>query len=63
MASEGGEGLSPIIDIAADRFYSSLEFEENGKADFKIKAKQYVKIYSKMASILPFKVINWEKLI
>lgn len=54
--------LSPIIDIAADRFNSQLELEESEKADFKIKAKQFVKIYGQMASILPYEVLNWEKL-
>jgi type I restriction enzyme R subunit len=54
--------LSPIIDIAADRFNNELELEDNEKADFKIKAKQFVKIYGQMAAILPYEVINWEKL-
>jgi type I restriction enzyme, R subunit len=54
--------LSPIIDIAADRFNFQLELEDSQKADFKIKAKQFVKIYGQMASILPFEVLNWEKL-
>src|SRR5690606_36286575 len=31
--------LSPIIDIAAQRFEKELEFDDNQKADFKIKAK------------------------
>lgn len=54
--------LSPIIDIAADRFNNQLELEDSQKADFKIKAKQFVKIYGQMASILPYEVLNWEKL-
>ena len=54
--------LSPIIDVAAERFSNELGLEDNDKADFKIKAKQFVKIYGQMASILPFEVINWEKL-
>jgi type I restriction enzyme R subunit len=54
--------LSPIIDVAADRFNSALELDGDSKADFKIKAKQFVKIYGQMASILPYEVINWEKL-
>ncbi|MGM9508873.1 type I restriction endonuclease subunit R [Larkinella sp. GY13] len=54
--------LSPIIDVAAERFSSELGLEDNDKADFKIKAKQFVKIYGQMASILPFEVVNWEKL-
>ncbi|PJJ06888.1 type I restriction enzyme R subunit [Flavobacterium sp. 1] len=54
--------LSTIIDIASDRFNFQLELEDSEKADFKIKAKQFVKIYGQMASILPYEVLNWEKL-
>src|SRR5690554_4012704 len=54
--------LSPIIDVAAERFKNELELEEEEKADFKIKAKQFVKIYGQMASILPYEVLEWEKL-
>jgi type I restriction enzyme R subunit len=54
--------LSPIIDVAAERFNAGLELEDNAKADYKIKAKQFVKIYGQMASIMPFEVVNWEKL-
>jgi len=54
--------LSPIIDTAAQRFNIDLELEDAQKADFKIKAKQFVKIYGQMASILPYEMITWEKL-
>lgn len=54
--------LSPIIDVAAQRFNHDLELEDAQKADFKIKAKQFVKIYGQMASILPFALPSWEKL-
>lgn len=54
--------LSPIIDIAAQRFDKELEFDDNQKADFKIKAKQFVKIYGQVAAILPFEMLTWEKL-
>ena len=54
--------LSPFIDVAADRFNKDLELEEKDKADFKIKAKQFVKIYGQMAAIMPFEIIEWEKL-
>lgn len=54
--------LSPIIDKAAARFNVDLELEDEEKADFKIKAKQFVKIYGQMASILPFEILDWEKL-
>jgi type I restriction enzyme R subunit len=54
--------LSPIIDVAANRFNQELELEDEDKADFKIKAKQFVKIYGQMASIMPYEVLVWEKL-
>lgn len=54
--------LSPIIDIAAERFNNELALEDANKADFKIKAKQFVKIYGQMAAILPFEMLAWEKL-
>jgi type I restriction enzyme R subunit len=54
--------LSPVIDTAAERFNHSLELDEKEKADFKIKAKQFVKVYGQMAAILPYEMINWEKL-
>ena len=59
---EDAQALSPIIERAAERFVHELELEDDEKADFKIKAKQFVKIYGQMASILPFEVLNWEKL-
>ena len=55
--------LSPIIDIAADRFNSGFKLEEKDKADFKIKAKQFVKIYGQMASIMLYEIVKWEKLL
>ncbi|MDO6803044.1 DEAD/DEAH box helicase family protein [Wenyingzhuangia sp. 1_MG-2023] len=54
--------LSPIIERASERFIHELELADDEKADFKIKAKQFVKIYGQMAAILPFEVLNWEKL-
>jgi type I restriction enzyme, R subunit len=54
--------LSPIIDIAAERFNKELELDEKEKADYKIKAKQFVKIYGQMASITPYEMVTWEKL-
>jgi type I restriction enzyme R subunit len=54
--------LSPIINMAAERFNVELELEGDEKADFKIKAKQFVKIYGQMASIMPFEIVDWEKL-
>ncbi len=54
--------LSPIIDIAAERFNLTLALEDKAKADYKIKAKHFVKIYGQMASIMPYEVAAWEKL-
>jgi type I restriction enzyme R subunit len=54
--------LSPIIDQAADRFNQALELSDTDKADYKIKAKQFVKIYGQMAAILPYEIVKWEKL-
>ncbi|MDO9303996.1 MAG: DEAD/DEAH box helicase family protein [Sulfuricurvum sp.] len=54
--------LSPIIDTAAARFNIELEIDDDQKADYKIKAKQYVKIYAQMSSIMPYEVVAWEKL-
>lgn len=62
FAGVDAQQLSPILDVAAERFSHELDLEDNDKADFKIKAKQFVKIYGQMASILPFEVANWEKL-
>ncbi|ADE13934.1 protein of unknown function DUF450 [Nitrosococcus halophilus Nc 4] len=54
--------LSPLMDTAAARFNQELGLEDEEKADFKIKAKQFVKIYGQMASIMPYEVVAWEKL-
>ncbi|GAK96938.1 type I restriction-modification system restriction subunit R [Nonlabens tegetincola] len=59
---ENAQVLSPIIEKASERFIHELELEDDEKADFKIKAKQFVKIYGQMASILPYEVLKWEKL-
>ena len=52
--------LSPLVDTAANRFSQELELEEETKIDFKIKAKQFVKIYGQVACIIPFNNPNWE---
>lgn len=56
------DDLSPIIDTAADRFDGELGLENEDRIDFKIKAKQFVKVYGQMACIIPFNNIEWEKL-
>jgi type I restriction enzyme R subunit len=59
---EDAQTLSAVIDVAAARFNHELELDNAAKVDFKIKAKQFVKIYGQMAAILPYEVVNWEKL-
>ena len=53
---------APIIDAAAYRFNFEIDWPENGKADFKMKCKQFVRIYSRVAAIMPFEMKDWEKL-
>jgi type I restriction enzyme R subunit len=62
FANVDAQLLSAIIDFAANRFNHELVLETDAKIDFKIKAKQFVKIYGQMASIMPFDVVEWEKL-
>ena len=50
---------APIIDAAADRFNFEIDWPENGKADFKMKCKQFVRIYSRVAAIMPFEMKDW----
>lgn len=56
------EKLSPLIDIAATRFNFELELGNETKIDFKIKAKQFVKIYGQVACIIPYNNMQWEML-
>ncbi|MCQ2350787.1 MAG: DEAD/DEAH box helicase family protein [Paludibacteraceae bacterium] len=53
---------APIIDGCAHRFNVEVQWGKDGKADFKIKCKQFVKIYSKVAAILDYNIRDWEKL-
>ncbi len=58
--------LSPILDVAAHRFNEELGLEDEDRIDFKIKAKQFVKIYGQVACMLTFSdhtvQLRWEKL-
>ncbi len=60
--NEDAQQLSVIIDKAAERFNHELELSNEEKADIKIKAKQFVKIYGQMAAIMPYDMLTWEKL-
>lgn len=60
FASAEAEELHPIIDTAVARFDADLDDEQ--RIDFKIKAKQFVKIYAQVAAIISFNNVNWEML-
>ncbi|MFW8591046.1 type I restriction endonuclease subunit R [Glaciecola sp. 2405UD65-10] len=60
--NEDAQALSPIIDVAANRFNVELELTDEEKISFKVQAKQFVKIYGQMASIMPYEIVVWEKL-
>ncbi len=60
FASADAEELHPIIDAVVARFDADLDDEQ--RIDFKIKAKQFVKIYAQVAAIIPFNNVNWEML-
>lgn len=54
--------LSPILDTAQNRYDNEIEWPENGKADFKMKCKQFVKVYSRIAALMVFDAPAWEKM-
>ncbi len=60
FAGAEAEELHPIIDAVVARFDTELDDEQ--RIDFKIKAKQFVKIYAQVAAILSFNRIQWEML-
>lgn len=62
FANADASELSPLIDTIAERFNEELDLTDEEKADFKIKAKQFVKIYGQMAAIIPNEVLKWELL-
>ncbi len=54
--------LSPILDRSADNFNYKLGLTEDEKIDFKVKCKQFVKVYGQLAAIIPFANVEWEQL-
>ena len=54
--------LSPILDAAQNRYDNEIEWAENGQADFKMKCKQFVKVYSRIAALMVFDAPAWEKM-
>lgn len=57
-----GDDLSALLDIPAERFNHELGLEDDEKVDFKIKAKQFVKIYAQVSSIIDYPMVKWENL-
>ncbi|MEM9006860.1 MAG: DEAD/DEAH box helicase family protein [Cyanobacteria bacterium P01_F01_bin.86] len=62
FAKVEADQLSPLIDTAADRFTETLDLADEDKIDFKIKAKQFVKIYGQVACLVSFNIVRWEQL-
>ena len=56
------DALAPLLDTAQHRYDDEIPWPENGKADFKMKCKQFVKIYSRIAALMVFDAPAWEKL-
>ena len=56
----GGDELDAVLNPVVDRF--EQELEQTDKVDFKIKARQFVKIYAQLAAILSFPNMDWEEL-
>jgi len=62
LGEDADKQLSPILQKAEERFNNVLDLSNQEKADYKIKAKHFVKVYAQMASILSFEKMEWEKL-
>lgn len=60
FANAEAEALHPIIDTVVARFEADLDDEQ--RINFKIKAKQFVKIYAQVAAITSFDRVGWEML-
>lgn len=58
---ENAEKFAPILGKCAMRFTKELGWDDDSKADFKMKCKQFVRVYSRMAAIMDFESVDWEK--
>lgn len=56
------EELDVLLQQPEQRFYFDNNLSDEDKAHFKIQAKQFVKIYGQMASIISFEKLVWEQL-
>lgn len=58
-----GDDLTIIIDTCTERFDTETSvWSHEQKVTFKVQAKQFVKIYAQVSSIMAFNKIEWEKL-
>ena len=62
FAGVEGEQLSALLDPCVKRYDQELELEDTVKITFKVQAKQFVKLYGQVASIIDFSVREWEEL-
>ena len=56
------EAWAHCLDVPVGRYEHAIDWPENGQADFKMKCKQFVKVYSRVAAIMSFEMKEWEKL-
>lgn len=54
--------LDSKIDIFAHRYNIELGLSDETKIEFKMQAKQFVKLYGRIAAIIPFNMVEWERL-
>lgn len=52
--------LDPILDLCVAVYIEELD--EDGQVDFKSKAKAFTRTYDFLATILPYGIMDWEKL-
>lgn len=60
LAGAGRDRLDPVLDACVASYKENLD--EDGQADFKGKAKTFIRTYAFISSILPFTNAAWEKL-
>lgn len=54
--------LDSKIDVFAHRYNLELGLSDETKIEFKMQAKQFVKLYGRIAAIIPFNMVEWERL-
>lgn len=58
-----GSELSPILDTIVERFDNeNSTWGYDQKITFKVQAKQFVKVYAQISSIMAFNKVEWEQL-